>query len=1543
MDFLNKWRASTPTPGERSVIPGPQPAVNLEPSADPVLANLAELALSKPPQQPSEPPSSTYAWSSRRPTLLPPSPIPGGSHPPPSTRSPPLLPRLGHSACASASGDIYIFGGYTGRSYSNDLFLYSQRENTATLLQCYGDIPSSRYRHVSAVIGNVFLLWGGTAGGGYIDGLYLLNLVRRARPAWELIEPSSFEVPSPRDSTISTLTTQSTEDSACTGTLPTGRYHHAIAIVDDVLYVFSGIYADGHPEAQSDEFFAFKISTRQWFSLTSIGSVPSPRTSHMMTSVGNRIFVIGGSLKNRGAGDAELVFYALDFKDLKETESHEGVQKHLKGLEEELEAVKLQRQMERQALENKLLKVETELENLYQTTLISKLTPLLRKTSRLRDSDEAQILVDLLSKALENDVVIQSSTQRKHLLHLLAKIAKSSQVFPKRFEITGVQCDVTATPVNEGGYGYIFKGAYENQVVCVKAVKIYGSGVRDKALRAHAGELVLAANATHPNIVPFYGAYVSQEEPPRICIVTPWMEAGNLLNFLYKFPDTSRIHLVYDVVSGLQHLHSLDIVHSDLKASNVLVSNSKRAMVADFGVSTIATTSVGTTTARDIAGTLNWMAPELVVGSDALDTADDTDDGVRPPTKESDMWSLGCLCFEVSGVFRIKYTFNRGLIKLKVLTGRAPFEQFRKSNHFILAFSRGGATPIQPNPKASPLVIPGWEEGPLTKAAALCWDYDPKLRPSTEEILQDLEKEMGEDTRPSRDAEDVMFEAAKRGRVVEDKMDYQRVSAIVKRKETKARPHTPGLHETLLEGKKDERFYKRLLSAIRSNPLMQSLDAPIRKLFKQPLVVLNSLRPRFPSPLSTMHNAAFQYALGSIPVVFQVPHSSTIAGTIAKEINEKCQNIGSGKPRTVGQKSLELARVVHEDTHGVVGTVLQDRVIEAYRVLKKTREQVHKWTARDPIAQFLSRSEMEKDMDYCAQELDNVIKSYKASASNGITRGTRENKTPHEAKSRSDPNREKQFPNPMKREVLQRPRGAGPTLTPKEARPRAVPSVTSEPPSTVSALDNRTISSTLQQPDPSAIAEQSETTASSDVREPANSGAKPSSNPPHDHGDSKSKDPRELIQKILQSKTRYKALLCSTGDRAQMALDVLQKVLDSPGEQEDSRRSTLYAIMRLSRSSGAYPTCLTLKKVQFTGDHPVTSGHFGDIWRGKLGDKAVSMKAARLNEPSQIDHLLKNFYREAIMWSYLEHPNLLPFYGVYHMGDHFNRVCLVSPWMENGNVKEYLDAFPDKPRFRLVMDILAGLQYLHRQKLVHGDLKSPNILISQNGSACLADFGLSSIVDEHILRWTTLTTVSQTGGTLRWEAPELLDDSQQGQPALRPTMASDVYSVACVMYELITGNIPFHEASRDATVLFMKFKGKTPSKPSPEVELELTPEIWKIMENCWDPDPNKRPSASNIAEALQQVSPSSLTQKRVALQNSSGKKRDLSPERLTVDAFRSAIRDREVHFTAEEIDLLVELNREEPLLVDGPDDTTEFGEDDQMQVSIAKVFERSQA
>ncbi|KXN84601.1 Serine/threonine-protein kinase HT1 [Leucoagaricus sp. SymC.cos] len=365
---------------------------------------------------------------------------------------------------------------------------------------------------------------------------------------------------------------------------------------------------------------------------------------------------------------------------------------------------------------------------------------------------DAQIVVDFLAEALRSQE-LQSKTERKRALNLLRRIAKSCQVFTKCTELSGVQCDLVNPTNDEGGYGLIYRGVFKGQAVCVKAVRVYNSDAKARrVLRAQAGELALLAHVSHPNVIPLYGAYLSAESKPRICMVTPWMENGDLAEYLKKHPDTPRISLMSDVADGLQFLHDMSIIHADLKARNVLISGSLRAMLADFGVSTIVSTNVGGTTAGDFARSDFWTAPELLL---AMTTS------LPPPTPQSDMWGYGCICYEV-------------------LTGEIPFieySQYPSSAPLILAFMRCQVTPLRPTQNCNPIIVDG---GALLTLAEKCWNYEPSQRPSAVEALQFLAELNVQDERPSVEEELAMFEAI-RGERDEVKIDYGQVLSIIEK------------------------------------------------------------------------------------------------------------------------------------------------------------------------------------------------------------------------------------------------------------------------------------------------------------------------------------------------------------------------------------------------------------------------------------------------------------------------------------------------------------------------------------------------------------------------------------------------------------------------------------------------------------------------------------------------------------------------------------------------------------------------------------------
>ncbi|KXN87569.1 hypothetical protein AN958_08450 [Leucoagaricus sp. SymC.cos] len=372
-------------------------------------------------------------------------------------------------------------------------------------------------------------------------------------------------------------------------------------------------------------------------------------------------------------------------------------------------------------------------------------------SANLQEMD-AQDVVDFLAEVLESQKFHQSCNERRRILHLLRKVVKSTQTFPKRNELSGVQCDLVHPISDEGSYGLIYQGTFEGQTVCVKAVRIFDTSLRTnaktrKVLRAQAGELVLLAHISHQNIIPLYGAYLSTEPKPKICIVSPWMENGDLVDFLKKYPNTPPIPLMCDVAAGLQFLHDMGVIHSDLKARNVLVSQSRRAMLADFGVSTVVSTNVGTTTVGDFAGTPHWMAPELLLS-----------DEHPPPTEQSDMWGFGCICFEVEA-------------------GRIPFIEYRSNTALISASLKAQITPLRPKPNCAPVITGG---GPLLTLAERCWNHDPSQRPTAADALQFLAELIVKDDRPSMDEELAMFEAAKSGRD-EVKIDYGRILSIIQK------------------------------------------------------------------------------------------------------------------------------------------------------------------------------------------------------------------------------------------------------------------------------------------------------------------------------------------------------------------------------------------------------------------------------------------------------------------------------------------------------------------------------------------------------------------------------------------------------------------------------------------------------------------------------------------------------------------------------------------------------------------------------------------
>ncbi|KAE9387519.1 kinase-like protein, partial [Gymnopus androsaceus JB14] len=220
------------------------------------------------------------------------------------------------------------------------------------------------------------------------------------------------------------------------------------------------------------------------------------------------------------------------------------------------------------------------------------------------------------------------------------------------------------------------------------------------------------------------------------------------------------------------------------------------------------------------------------------------------------------------------------------------------------------------------------------------------------------------------------------------------------------------------------------------------------------------------------------------------------------------------------------------------------------------------------------------------------------------------------------------------------------------------------------------------------------------------------------------------------------------------------------------------------------------------------------------------------------------FSQEALVWSQLKHPNVLPFLGT-NVELFPESYCLTLPWCSNGNVMDYLRTHPEVNKMGIaitsqISNIFKGLAYLHTQNppVVHGDLKGANILVSDLGQCYLADFGLAGMM-------STLQTLSSTGdgtrGSTRWMAPELLDYRTHS----RPSTSTDMYSLGCTVFEIVTGAPPFSEIKLDYAVFNQVINGYRPSRPAEG----FSDGLWGAVEKCWV-NPNDRQSVTGFIDEL---------------------------------------------------------------------------------------------
>ncbi|CUA70837.1 Tyrosine-protein kinase FRK [Rhizoctonia solani] len=258
----------------------------------------------------------------------------------------------------------------------------------------------------------------------------------------------------------------------------------------------------------------------------------------------------------------------------------------------------------------------------------------------------------------------------------------------------------------------------------------------------------------------------------------------------------------------------------------------------------------------------------------------------------------------------------------------------------------------------------------------------------------------------------------------------------------------------------------------------------------------------------------------------------------------------------------------------------------------------------------------------------------------------------------------------------------------------------------------------------------------------------------------------------------------------------------------------------------------------------VSGGGFGDIWQGQLHNGGVvAIKAWRAIARDQCDYkTLKRAARELYCWSQMDHPNIHRLQGVIMFRGQY--LGMVSEWMDNGNLPEYLIKFLSVDRYQLCIHAASGLEYMHSHTTVHGDLKAANVLVSSDGVAKISDFDFSVISGVTSLVFTG--TSNSRAGSLRWMAPELLLEE-----APERTRESDVYALGMTMLEIFTGDVPYPDRRQDIGVIRAVERGTLPTRPIKRLGDNIKGNMmWHLLIRCWAWEFRNRPSSRQVVETL---------------------------------------------------------------------------------------------
>ncbi|KAJ3527660.1 hypothetical protein NM688_g8100 [Phlebia brevispora] len=273
------------------------------------------------------------------------------------------------------------------------------------------------------------------------------------------------------------------------------------------------------------------------------------------------------------------------------------------------------------------------------------------------------------------------------------------KVIPDAFVITSFDIIVHHDKkLGEGGFATVYEADWKGTKVAVKELE---RGVPPAVIQQ---EIDVWKRLHHPHILQFFGACNIAEPAFIVCAL---QANGDIVNHLRDNPDAGRRKLLHDASLGLVYLHDNNIIHGDLKGTNILVDEHGRACIADFGLSRIKvhSTTIRRTTNSSQYGTLRWMSPEAMM----LGTSN----------KKTDIYSFGMTMYEV-------------------FTGAPPFARVPDVTLISIVHDRG-MRPPRPDDQS---VLEAGLDDEQWLLITQCWAQKPEERLTAEDVAGRLHRDV---------------------------------------------------------------------------------------------------------------------------------------------------------------------------------------------------------------------------------------------------------------------------------------------------------------------------------------------------------------------------------------------------------------------------------------------------------------------------------------------------------------------------------------------------------------------------------------------------------------------------------------------------------------------------------------------------------------------------------------------------------------------------------------------------------------------------------